>query len=252
MRWHKPQREQDLQAELTFFDRLLKADYPFGRGVYAGLAETEYLEVFSRYLGRNGPYALALDIGSGVGLSSLLLGRYADGVCSMDLSIVGFNRLTEIVRPGEKAPWLVGGDAVSAPFMARTFDVIFACGLLHHIPNWPVCLKRIVRLLAPGGHLVLVEPNLLNLAQTVNFIIGVRKGNQSPNEFPLRRGKVIRQSLRHFHVVESEYLLFNHQVKRLSEITEPAAWDRIQRLYYRIAPRPFWSQFFVVSCQHQK
>lgn len=253
MNWLRRHREQDVHAELEFFDQRLKADYPYDRGVYAGLTEAEYLETFDQYFARsNGKYALALDIGSGVGLSSLLLGKYADQVCSMDLSIVGFRRLPGIMRLEEKIPWLISGNAAQAPFGSDVFDAIFACGLLHHVPNWPVLLKELARVITPTGRLVLIEPSLLNLVQAINFHIGRTRGTQSPNEFPVSLGKVVRHCRRYFKTVGADYMGFNHQVRRLEGLTKRSLWDRVQMLYYRIAPLPLWSQFFAVACQQKR
>lgn len=253
MPWLKRGKEQDLRAELESFDAFLTADYPFDRGVYAGFKEAEYLELFDRFFSRtSGHYKLALDLGSGVGLSSLLLGQYADQVCSIDLSTAGFRRLPDIVKPGERMPWLLGANACQAPFRPGVFDAIFVGGLLHHLPNWPILLEEIARVLAPTGCLVLVEPNLLNLPQTVKFLVEGGHGDLSPNEFPLRLTKVVGLCRRYFSEVEGEYVGFNHQVVRLADLTKPGFTDLLEKVYYKLAPVPFWSQFFVVACHHKK
>lgn len=252
MKWLRRHREQDVRAEIEYFDQHLTAEYPYDRGVYAGLTEAEYLEIFGRYFGRSeGKYGLALDIGSGVGLSSLLLGQFVNYVCSMDLSVRGFRKLFGIVKPGEKMPWLLCGNAANAPFGNESFDAIFACGLLHHVPNWRFMLKEISRLLSPGGRLVLIEPNILNIVQTINFCAGRKHGSQSPNEFPMRLAEVVRHCRRYFQIVEADYMRFNHQVRRLASLTKPSFWDWVQILYYRMVPIPLWSQFFAVSCRHR-
>jgi len=54
---------------------------------------------------------------------------------------------------------LVQADACRLPFADNRFDVVFARGLLHHLPDPGTGAKEIARVLRPGGAAILLDPN---------------------------------------------------------------------------------------------
>jgi SAM-dependent methyltransferase len=57
-----------------------------------------------------------------------------------------------------RAPTAVA-DATSLPFKDGSFDAVLIRDLLHHLPDRLAALKQAYRVLRPGGHLLLIEPN---------------------------------------------------------------------------------------------
>ena len=95
-----------------------------------------------------------LDLGCGTGSLALLAVRQGHRVTAVDLS-------TEMVRRARaktdgRATVLVG-DAADPPVRPGTVDVVLARHLAWTLPDPPAALARWVRLLRPGGRLVLVE-----------------------------------------------------------------------------------------------
>ena len=64
---------------------------------------------------------------------------------------------------GERKIVLHRGDVLSPPQSVRPgFDAVVGFFALHHMHDIPGCLASMARLLRPGGHLALLEPNAYN------------------------------------------------------------------------------------------
>jgi SAM-dependent methyltransferase len=100
-----------------------------------------------------------LDVGCGPGITD----RYLRGLrelVGVDLS----ERMVERARAANPSVRYHVADAKALPFPPNRFDVAFAIGLLHHVPERErrACVAEISRLLRPGGICVLFEHNPLN------------------------------------------------------------------------------------------
>ncbi|MFE9439324.1 class I SAM-dependent methyltransferase [Streptomyces sp. NPDC006602] len=95
----------------------------------------------------------ALDVGCGDGLLARKLAAKA-------ASVTGVDRSPEMIRPTrESAPenvTFLEADYFDDTFLAEgKFDFVSAVAVVHHAP-FPDAVERLVRLLAPGGRLVIV------------------------------------------------------------------------------------------------
>ncbi|MFG2912191.1 class I SAM-dependent methyltransferase [Kitasatospora sp. NPDC048298] len=98
-----------------------------------------------------------LDVGCGTGSLALLLAADGHRVTGVDLAprMVGRAR-AKLVAAGLTARFLVG-DAGAPPLRDGSFDVLLSRHLLWTLPEPERALRAWVRLLRPGGRLVLVE-----------------------------------------------------------------------------------------------
>ena len=99
-----------------------------------------------------GAGADVLDVGCGTGSLALLLTEHGHRVIGMDLApaMVAAARR----KAGDR---MVVADAGAPPVRDGRVDVVLARHLLWTLPNPLAALRRWIRLLRPGGHLVLVE-----------------------------------------------------------------------------------------------
>ncbi|MFE4393760.1 class I SAM-dependent methyltransferase [Kitasatospora sp. NPDC056789] len=104
-----------------------------------------------------GGAADVLDVGCGTGSLSLLLAADGHRVTGVDLAprMVGRAR-AKLVAAGLTARFLVG-DAGAPPLGDESFDVLLSRHLVWTLPEPERALRAWVRLLRPGGRLVLVE-----------------------------------------------------------------------------------------------
>jgi ubiquinone/menaquinone biosynthesis C-methylase UbiE len=96
-----------------------------------------------------------LEIGVGTGRLAVPLAEAGIRMAGIDLSLPMLRRLQE--KAGDDVPIPVAvGDAVALPFAHASFGAGLACHVLHLIPAWPRALAELVRVVRPGG-VILVD-----------------------------------------------------------------------------------------------
>jgi ubiquinone/menaquinone biosynthesis C-methylase UbiE len=77
---------------------------------------------------------------------------------SFGMLMDGKQRIAE--HPGPGTADLMKGDALVLPFADNTFDKIVCSEVIEHIPRWRDGLAEMVRVLKPGGTIVITTPNI--------------------------------------------------------------------------------------------
>jgi ubiquinone/menaquinone biosynthesis C-methylase UbiE len=110
-----------------------------------------------------------LDVGSGTGDDVLALAEQTGA----EAEVVGLERSPALVEEASRRARNVAlnvrfvvGDAELLPFADASFDVVHADRLLSSLSSWERAMREMVRVLSPGGRLVIVEadPRLLQNA----------------------------------------------------------------------------------------
>jgi ubiquinone/menaquinone biosynthesis C-methylase UbiE len=103
-----------------------------------------------------GPYRRALDGGCGTGVCSLALAELAAEAVGFDLSSGSLHTARTLAqRLGVTNLTFEQGSLLQIPFPANSFDLVFSWGVIHHTTNPVRALDELVRVLEPGGTLVL-------------------------------------------------------------------------------------------------
>jgi SAM-dependent methyltransferase len=103
--------------------------------------------------------ARILDVGCGMGWSTLLLHELGHDAQGTDLH--GDPLEACAVEPGLR---YTRGDVQSLPFEDGSFDLVGMYQTLEHVPDPNRALEESMRVLRPGGRLVVVGPNLIGAA----------------------------------------------------------------------------------------
>lgn len=100
-----------------------------------------------------------LDVGCGIGGSSRILAAdYDFDVTGVTISPQQVRRATELTPPGVSAKFLVD-DAMALSFPDASFDVVWSIEAGPHMPDKAVFAKELMRVLKPGGILVVADWN---------------------------------------------------------------------------------------------
>ncbi len=116
-----------------------------------------------RWLRKNShlkPGALVLEVGCGRGAGAgLILKEFQPAVLqAMDLDIEMIGKAEDYLSPEQvrRISFYVG-DVLRLPYKDGVLDVVFAFGVLHHVPDWQAALGEIARVLKSGGIYFLEE-----------------------------------------------------------------------------------------------
>lgn len=100
-----------------------------------------------------------LDVGCGIGGSSRILAKdYNFNVTGVTISPQQVKRATELTPEGVKAKFQVD-DAMSLSFPDASFDVVWSVEAGPHMPDKAVFARELLRVLKPGGILVVADWN---------------------------------------------------------------------------------------------
>ncbi|QUS60788.1 2-methyl-6-phytyl-1,4-hydroquinone methyltransferase [Synechocystis sp. PCC 7339] len=105
------------------------------------------------------PGTTVLDVGCGIGGSSRILAKdYGFNVTGITISPQQVKRATELTPPDVTAKFAVD-DAMALSFPDASFDVVWSVEAGPHMPDKAVFAKELMRVLKPGGILVVADWN---------------------------------------------------------------------------------------------
>jgi ubiquinone/menaquinone biosynthesis C-methylase UbiE len=95
-----------------------------------------------------------LDVGGGTGRVAGQFVEHVGHVCILDPS-------PQMLREGQrKGICVTRGESEGLPFASSTFDRIIVVDVFHHLRDQSAVAQELVRVLAPGGRLVVEEPDV--------------------------------------------------------------------------------------------
>lgn len=146
-------------GESIAFDRAVDY-YDRTRALPPGVEDAMVEAVSAELRGRG----RVLEIGAGTGRIALPLRGAGVDVYGLDLSLPMLERFSA------KGPApLVQGDATRLPFRDGSFGAAFAVHVLHLIPEWRTAVRELVRVVEPGG-VLLVSQGWWGLVAYVDLI----------------------------------------------------------------------------------
>ncbi len=126
---------------------------------------------------------LVLEVGCGYGRISRSL------LSSAKIRLVAVDRSESMVQSSKQTldsnfvPCYADGGTL--PFKDRSFDAVLCTGVLMHLPNQHLALKELVRVLRPGGRLLVSGNNLLSpFALPVMAWVLLKSGPRQSFRFP--------------------------------------------------------------------
>ena len=200
---HSPQhrKDQDKQAEISFFDAHAGADE---YDVFTPEASARLVDAFVRLSGLSAG-ARVIDLGSGSGVFTHLLAQRGYQCVGLDIS----GQLLAVGRRKHPEVPFVQGDIEKLPFKPGSFHGALLSGVVHHFPDPSICAAEVFRILGPGGRFVAFDPNRMNPfmwlyrdhSSPFYSSVGV-----TPNERPVLARDVARVFQKAGFAVSSHYL----------------------------------------------
>jgi SAM-dependent methyltransferase len=143
--WYAPETAAFFAARAETWDTQFGDDMPAYRWAVDALAIR--------------PGAVVVDVGCGTGRALPPL-RAAVGPAG---AVVGIDLTEQMLRAAagmgrDRDATLVLADARTLPLRDAAADVVFAAGLVHHLPDADAGLTELARITAPGGQLALFSP----------------------------------------------------------------------------------------------
>jgi len=112
----------------------------------------------------------ALDVGTGCGILIPSLSRQFDTVISLDIETEFLSQIKNRPIAGANIHYITG-DVRALPVRDDTAELIVCAEVLEHIDNDLACLKEIIRVLKPGGILMLSTPQPRSLLEFTASIV---------------------------------------------------------------------------------
>ncbi|NYT01760.1 MAG: class I SAM-dependent methyltransferase [Methanosarcinales archaeon] len=106
------------------------------------------------------PESLVLEAGCGIGAQTAILARSSPGarLVSMDISrqsLLSARRSLRSIK--SRADHFLQADIFHLPFSPESYDHVFLCFVLEHLPDPGAALKSLMGLLKPGGTMTCIE-----------------------------------------------------------------------------------------------
>ena len=133
------------QSESLVFDRA--AEFYDRTRALSEEALAHVVRTVSAELAGKGP---CLEVGIGTGRIAVPLAHAGAELMGIDLSRPMLAKLVEKAGSETRIP-VVQGDATALPFASHSFGAALGVHILHLIPDWDVAVRELVRVVRPGG-----------------------------------------------------------------------------------------------------
>lgn len=119
--------------------------------------DTQFYQKYAETLAECARDGKALDVGCGVG-------QVLDRVRQTGVDVVGVDvSETNLKRARERHDQVLFYDGLRLPFKPESFDAVGALNVLEHVEEPESFIKEMIRVLRPGGRLVLSSPNFFRV-----------------------------------------------------------------------------------------
>jgi 2-polyprenyl-3-methyl-5-hydroxy-6-metoxy-1,4-benzoquinol methylase len=162
------------------------------------------LHTAMNYIERYAPYEKVLDFGCGSGVMLSFLAGHSRHVTAMDVDLIPLERVKKHIPLAENIQVLDANRVPVSQLTSKSFDLINALDVLEHVDDLPQTLSALLKLLKPGGQLVVSGPT-----ENILYQIGRKlAGPEYSGEYHERGIAEIKRELRGLARVEQIATLY--------------------------------------------
>lgn len=110
------------------------------------------------HIEKHAPYEKILDFGCGSGVMLSFLARHSPQVLATDIDLVPLERVKKYIPLAENIQVLDANQVSISQLSPTSFDLINALDVLEHVDDLHSTLSELLKLLKPGGRLVVSGP----------------------------------------------------------------------------------------------
>lgn len=111
-----------------------------------------------------------LDVGAGIGNNVVTLKQYFNQIVASDISDEALYELQKQYACEEVDLQVVVADVESLPFKDSTFDLVVCTEVFEHCIDFKKAFGECLRVLRPGGYIIVSSPNYFNPAGIVKWL----------------------------------------------------------------------------------
>jgi len=116
------------------------------------------IRIAMKHIENTAPYNTILDFGCGSGVMLPFLSQHGDHVIAMDIDLLPLERMKKHIPLAGNVRVMDIHQTPISECMANSFDLINALDVLEHVDDLPTTLSILMKLLRPGGQLVISGP----------------------------------------------------------------------------------------------
>ena len=144
------------------------------------------------------PQEHILDFGCGSGVMLPFLAQHSNFVTALDIDLIPLERVKKHIPLAVNIKVIDARETPISMLEAKSFDIINALDVLEHVDDLPGTLSQLMRLLKPGGQLVVSGPT-----ENILYQIGRRlAGPEYSGEYHERGIAEIKRELNHMARIE--------------------------------------------------
>ncbi|HLA07264.1 MAG TPA: class I SAM-dependent methyltransferase [Anaerolineales bacterium] len=150
------------------------------------------------HIARLAPQEHILDFGCGSGVMLPFLAQHSNFVTALDIDLIPLERVKKHIPLAVNIKVIDARETPISMLEAKSFDIINALDVLEHVDDLPGTLSQLMRLLKPGGQLVVSGPT-----ENILYQIGRRlAGPEYSGEYHERGIAEIKRELNHMARIE--------------------------------------------------
>jgi 2-polyprenyl-3-methyl-5-hydroxy-6-metoxy-1,4-benzoquinol methylase len=116
------------------------------------------LRTVMNYVERRAPYERILDFGCGSGVMLPFLAQHSRHVTALDIDLLPLESIKKHIPLDANVEVLDANQTPVSQLALGSFDIINALDVLEHVEDLPRTLPQLIRLLKPGGRLIVSGP----------------------------------------------------------------------------------------------